>query len=154
VALARDPRVMAAVNLDGWVIDTPAAAGLSRPLLALYARIDLHPAAVPSATYHQTELARADFRALLALSRSSAAEVRLIEGAEHGDFTDARYAGNWKRWRPWRTSLVRPDRMRTILEAYLMPFLQKYVGSQPLTAPGRTAFPEVASIESIEADLR
>lgn len=156
VALVRDPRVSAAVNLDGWVTDTPAAAGVSRPLLALYARLDLHPSptSVSTATYHQTELAREDFRVLLALSRSSAAEVRLIDGAEHGDFTDARYAGYWKRWRPWRTKLIRPDRMRAIIEACLMPFLHRHVGGRPFPDSDRAALPEVTSIESIAGDLR
>ena len=38
VTLARDPRVAAAGILDGWVAHTAAAAGVSRPLLALYVR--------------------------------------------------------------------------------------------------------------------
>jgi len=156
VTLARDPRVTAAVNLDGWVVDTPAAAGVSRPLLALYARLDLHPspAWVSAPTYYVTELAREDFRVLLALSRSSAAEVRLIDGAEHDDFTDARYAGHWKRWRPWRPKIIRSDRMRTIIEAYLVPFLLRYVSGHPLTASDHPVFSEVTSIEAIEGDLR
>jgi dienelactone hydrolase len=153
VTLARDPRVAAAVNLDGWVVDTPAAAGLSRPLLALYARLDLHPspAWVSAPNYYETQLAREDFRVLLALSRSSAAEVRLIDGAEHGDFIDARYAGHWKRWRPWR---IRPDRMRAIVEAYLTPFLLRYVSGHPSTVSDYPVFSEVTSIEAIEGDLR
>jgi len=156
VTLARDPRVSAAVNLDGWVASTSAAAGVPRPLLALYAKINLHPslARVSAPTYYVTQLAREDFRALLALSRSSAAEVRLIDGAEHGDFTDARYAGRWKRWRPWRPMAIRSDRMRTIIQAYLVPFLLRTVSGQPPTAPGFPVFPEVTSIETIEPDLR
>jgi dienelactone hydrolase len=156
VTLARDPRIAAAVNLDGWVVDTTAAAGVSRPLLALYAKVDLHPSAATASTpnYYYTKLARADFRALLALSRSSSAEVRLIDGAAHDDFTDARYAGHWKRWRPWRP-IIRPDRMRTIVEAYLIPFLLQHVGGHSLP-PGtdHPVFPEVTSIEAIEGDLR
>lgn len=155
VALARDPRVTAAVNLDGWVVDTEAAAGVSRPLLALYAKLELHPspARVSAPTYYVTELAREDFRMLLALSRSSAAEVRLIEGAEHDDFTDARYASRWKRWRPWRPKPIRADRMRSIIQAYLVSFLLRTVSGSP-TAPGSPVFPEVTSIEAIEPDLR
>jgi dienelactone hydrolase len=153
--LARDPRVTAAVNLDGWVVDTPAAAGVSRPLLALYARFNLHPrpAWVSAPVYYETALAREDFRVLLALSRSSAADVRLIDGAEHEDFTDARYASHWKRWRPWR-KVIRSDRMRTIVEAYLIPFLLRHVSGHPATARDYPAFSEVTSIETIEGDLR
>jgi dienelactone hydrolase len=156
VMLARDPRVSAAVNLDGWVVNTPAAAGVPRPLLAIYAKLDLHPlpASVSAPTYYETELAREDFRALLKLSRSSAAEVRLIDGAEHVDFTDARYAGRWKRWRPWRPKIIPPDRMRTIVEAYLMPFLLRYVSGNSTRGPDHLVFPEVTSIETIEVDLR
>ncbi len=155
-ALARDPRVAAAVNLDGWVVDTPAAAGVSRPLLALYARLDLHPlpAWVSAPKYYETELAREDFRALLSLSRSPAAEVRLIDGAQHDDFTDARYARRWKQWRPWRRAVIRPDRMRTIVEAYVMPFLLRHLSGHPPVASDRPVFSEVASIEAIEGDLR
>jgi len=155
-ALVRDPRVRAAVNLDGWVIDTPAAAAVPRPLLALYARLDLHPspASVSAATYHVTELARRDFGVLLALSRSSPAEVQLIDGAEHSDFTDARYAGHWKRWRPWRVKAVRPDRMRTIMDAYLLPFLLRHVSDQPSRPANVTGFSEVTSIDSIKDDVR
>ena len=103
-----------------------------------------------------TQAAREDFRALLALSRSSVlpAEVRLIDGAEHGDFTDARYASRWKRWRPWRPKIIRSDRMRTIMQAYLVPFLLRNVSGQVLTTPEFPVFPEVTSIEAIEADLR
>jgi len=157
VTLARDPRVTAAVNLDGWVVDTPAASGVSRPLLALYARFNLHPwpAWWSAPVYYETQLAREDFRALLGLSRSSAAEVRLIDGAEHDDFTDARYAAShWKRWRPWRRKVIRSDRMRTIVEAYLIPFLLRHVSGHPLTAPDYPVFSEVTSIETIESDLR
>lgn len=153
VTLVRDPRVTAAVNLDGWVAETPAAAGVSRPFLALYAKFDLNPPPAPAPIYYLTELARQDFRVLLALSRSSAAEVRLINGAEHGDFTDARYASRWKRWRPWRPKPIRADRMRTIIQAYLVPFLLRTVSGAP-TAPRFPVFPEVTSIEAIEPDLR
>jgi dienelactone hydrolase len=154
VTLARDQRVAAAVNLDGWVVHTPAAAGVSRPLLALYAKINLYPSpARASATYYVTQLAREDYRALLALSRSSAAEVRLIDGAEHGDFTDARYASRWRRWRPWRPKPIPADRMRTIIQAYLVPFLLRTVSGAP-PALGLPVFSEVTSIEAIERDLR
>ena len=155
VTLAREPRVTAAVNLDGWVIDTEAAAGVSRPFLALYAKLELHPslARVSAPTYYMTELAREDFRVLLALSRSSAADVRLIDGADHNDFTDARYAGRWRRWRPWRPKPIRADRMRTIMQAYVVPFLLRTVSGVP-TASRFPDFPEVTSIEAIEPDLR
>lgn len=156
VMLARDPRVIAAVNLDGWVVNGPAAAGVSRPLLAIYAKLDLHPrrAWVSAPNYYETELAREDFRVLLELSRTSSAEVRLIDGAEHVDFTDARYAGHWKRWRPWRPKIIRADRMRTIIEAYLVPFLLRNVSGYPLPVADHPDFPEVTSIEAIEGDLR
>jgi dienelactone hydrolase len=156
VTLTRDPRVAAAVNLDGWVVDTPAAAGVPRPLLAIYAKLDLHPlpASVSAPKYYETVLIREDLRALLKLSRSSAAEVRLIDGAEHDDFTDARYADRWKRWRSWRREAVRPDRMRSIVDAYLIPFLLRHVGGHPLPRPDLPVFPEVTSIEAIEGDLR
>jgi dienelactone hydrolase len=155
VTLARDSRVSAAVNLDGWVVATEAAAGVSRPLLAVYAKLDLHPslARVSAPTYYVTELAREDLRVLLALSRSSSAEIRLIDGAEHEDFTDARYVGRWKRWRPWRPNPIRADRMHTIIQAYLVPFLLRTVSGVP-TALRSPIFPEVTSIEAIESDLR
>lgn len=156
VTLTRDPRVAAAVNLDGWVVDTPAAAGVPRPLLAIYAKLDFRPlpASVSAPNYYETELAREDFRTLLKLSRSSAAEVRLIDGAEHDDFADTRYANRWKRWRSWKREAIRPDRMRTIIEAYLVPFLLRYISGHPLTASDYPVFPEVTSIEAIEGDLR
>lgn len=156
VTLARDPRVAAAVNLDGWVVNTLAAAGVSRPLLALYARIDLHssPSWRSPANYYEIQLAREDFRVLLALSRSSAVEVRLINGAKHEDFTDARYADRWRRWRPWRPRIIDSERMRTIIEAHLMPFLLRHVSGYPSTISGYPGFSEVTSIEAIAEDLR
>ena len=44
--------------------------------------------------------------------------------------------------------------MRSIVEAYLMPFLLQHVGGHPLAAPDRPVFAEVTSIEAIEGDLR
>jgi hypothetical protein len=118
--------------------------------------MNLHPspAWVSAASYYETELAREDFRVLLALSRSSAAEVRLIDGAEHEDFIDARYAGHWRQWRPWRPKIIRSDRMRTIIEANVMPFLLRHVSREPSTASDYPVFSEVTSIEAIEGDLR
>jgi hypothetical protein len=44
--------------------------------------------------------------------------------------------------------------MRTIIEAYLIPFLLRYVSGHPLTASDYPVFSEVTSIEAIEGDLR
>lgn len=155
-ALAEDPRILAAVDLDGWVVHTPAEAGLARPFLALYARLDLtpYPEWLAPSRFHLYELARADFRALLDLSRSSSAEVLLIEGIEHPDFTDALYdADRWTRWRPWRARPLRPDRLRMIVASYLTDFLrQKVAGEAVPPRPGE--FPEVQPIAAIAGELR
>ncbi len=156
-ALVRDPRVAAAVNFDGWVISTPAAAGVSRPFLALYRKSDLRPlwAWASARRFHETEFLRDDLRTLLSLSRSSATEVHLIDGVEHADFTDGLYAADrWRRWRPWRREEIQPDRMRSIMEAYLMPFLLRHVGGRRAAAANPPAFSEVTPIETIEGDLR
>lgn len=115
----------------------------------------LQPAWVSAPNHYETELARDDFRTLLALPRSSTTEVYLIDGVERTDFSDGSYTANrWKRWRPRRRNEVRTYRRRTIVEAYLMPFLLQHVGGHPLAARGRPFFAELTSIETIEGDLR
>jgi hypothetical protein len=44
--------------------------------------------------------------------------------------------------------------MRTIVEAYLMPFLLRYVSGNSTRGPDHLVFPEVTSIETIEVDLQ
>ena len=156
VMLAKDPRIAAAVNLDGWVVHTPAAAGLTHPYLALYGKVDFRPFLVRiGVSKKDLSGSRDDFRALLALSRSSGSEVHLIDGVGHTDFSDRLYeAGRWKRWRPWRMNIIQPDRMHAIVEAYLIPFLQEHVAGQTPASSARPAFAEVSSIESIESELQ
>ena len=44
-----------------------------------------------------------------------------IEGADHADFYDKLYSPErWKQWRPWRPRIIRPERLRTVLDAYLV----------------------------------
>ncbi|MCW2283817.1 dienelactone hydrolase [Rhodoblastus acidophilus] len=155
-ALARDPRIAAAINLDGWLIHTAAAPGVSRPLLALYAMPDFNPRRfwTSTANFFVTKLTLEDLRAALSLQRTSQIEVFLIAGVQHGDFSDAVYsADRWRRWRPWRTDVIRSERMREIVTAFVTPFLQQHVAGRA-TLGQRPSFIEVAPLEAFEARLQ
>jgi dienelactone hydrolase len=130
-ALAKDERVAAAVNLDGWVIgaegmDIPAG----KPLLSLYAEPVVrsgHLWPTPSSGW-LTRMIHKDFEAQLELSRRSMAHSLLIAGAGHADFNDTLHEPRrWLQWRPWRRDMIGAGEMRKLLDEVVVAFLKSPV---------------------------
>ncbi len=132
-ALARDGRIRAAVNLDGWVIGTEGMQlAPDKPLLALYADPGFSHSSSAGAEDWVMRMTRLDFSAQLRLSTRSAASIILIGGASHGDFNDTLYApGRWLHWRPWRRRVIAVDEMRRALHGVVRAFLVSSLGDSP-----------------------
>ena len=55
-----------------------------------------------------------------------------VWGAQHPDFSSTLHeAERWRGWRPWLPPLVDPERMRVIVDAYLLAFFQTYLLGEP-----------------------
>ncbi|WP_234826876.1 dienelactone hydrolase family protein [Rhodopseudomonas palustris] len=148
-AIAVDGRFAAGVDLDGWVIHTPAAAGLQRPFLAVYAALQPSGSIWSHRPNYETRIGWEDFGCLLGLARSSGSKVFIIDGARHSDFSDQLYAEDrWRHWRPWAPKRLAPERIHAIIDTLLLRFLVGHLiqhGSTP-----RADFAEVRSVTEIE----
>jgi dienelactone hydrolase len=126
--LAKDARVSAAVNLDGWVI---GAEGMDIPpdkaMLSLYGEPVVrsgHLWPAPSSNWI-IRMIRKDFEAQLTLSKRSLARSMLIIGAGHADFNDTLHERRrWLQWRPWRREVIKASEMRRTVDHLLLAFLQ------------------------------
>uniref|UniRef100_E6VPA6 Uncharacterized protein n=1 Tax=Rhodopseudomonas palustris (strain DX-1) TaxID=652103 RepID=E6VPA6_RHOPX len=149
-AIALDARLVAGVNLDGWVIHTPAAAGLRRPLLAVYASLQPSERQWSHRPNYETKIGWEDFGCLLALARSSGSRVFMVDGARHSDFSDQLYTEDrWRHWRPLAPKRIAPERMHLIVDTLVLQFLVEHL-IQPGTEPSAD-FAEVRSVTEIES---
>lgn len=148
-ALALDRQLAAGVDLDGWVIHTPAAAGLKRPFLAVYASLPSAERTWSHRPNYETKIGWEDFGCLLTLARSSGSDVFMVDGAKHADFSDQLYAeGRWRDWRPWSPKRIAPERMRAIIDTLLVQFLVGHLIQRG--SPPRTTLAEVRAVTEIE----
>lgn len=148
-ALALDEALAAGVDLDGWVIHTPAAAGLKRPFLAVYASLPSSERTWSYRPNYETKIGWEDFGCLLALARSSGSDVFMVDGARHSDFSDQLYTEDlWRDWRPWAPRRIAPERMHAIIDTLLVQFLVGHLIQRG--SPPRTTFAEVRSVTEIE----
>lgn len=151
-ALVRDPRIRAAINMDGGLFGPAAPSATAQVGAYLEFRGGELPLILPgwlswikpSAAYlvrdHQDSYAVSD----ILLNRPNGRLVT-IRGAAHLDFTSKLYeGGRIANWRPWRPLPVAAARAHEIRKAYILAFLRTYLDEQPhplMTEPG-TPYPE------------
>ena len=144
-------RIAAIVNLDGWLQGTAAV----RPIESPFAEFNSTRGMPPPDAIHYTNPMKRFFATIQAKStiivqrqlamRDDCIRVS-IEGADHADFYDKLYSPErWKQWRPWRPRIIRPERLRTVLDAYLVAFFETYLlgKASPLLKAGASPYPEV-----------
>ncbi len=126
-ALHRDERVVAAVNLDGWLYASAATAQVSKPSLHLLSQ---SLPVFPIGAARINTLAFDDIsRARLARQKSFAPEMTTvisIPGALHDDFADGlHWPTRWRSWRPWKPPLPDPGMVRRTIDAAVVRFLDR-----------------------------
>jgi dienelactone hydrolase len=125
-ALKRDSRIVAAINLDGWIYGRMAAYQVDKPYLMLGSTNSTPP--LPLGVIRRNVFAMNDLhldriRRQLELPDSRFAE---ISGTLHGDFSDGLHgAGRWTLWRPWHPPLADPTLVRATIDSNVLGFLAK-----------------------------
>ncbi len=153
-AAARDTRIRAVLNLDGWLRGVAATRSLGVPLLNANSTRGMPDAAVlnaPDANPNHKFLAERSRETMAILERelnapSGAVDIT-IAGASHGDYNNELYdQRRWMQWRPWRRTLIAPERQRLIVDAYATAFFARHLVGQPapLLRQSPSPFPEVA----------
>ncbi len=141
-----DPRVAAVANLDGWLFGRAATGALDKPYLILNS-----DAPLPGPRQLQSLDVNERYEATLT-DRDWREEVRLmnlpdgygywIYGASHVNFSDGVFdRGSYKYW-----LLADPFRIKSIADAYLLAFFDKYLRNMnsPLLRQTPSPYKEVA----------
>ena len=134
--LGRDPRVKAALNMDGWTFDALDHRA-TQPLLYLYAGV---PPTTPTGTSVDDQLERQDLTAVKwSLARYGGCEA-YIRNTEHADFTDETLLSPIQRLT--YTGPLSPERVRLVVRSLVLAFFAQtlnHTGTLP-------AYPEVQTL--------
>lgn len=130
-AAIQEPRVKAAVNMDGWIFGDFATAGLNKPMLLLYE--DNSP--VPESALDVKDTAIRDYNCMEALDREHVEQSLLnyggyeffIHGARHSDFTDSSLR---PRLSYSKSGSVSKREVLQIVNAYTLAFLDYVLKSE------------------------
>lgn len=123
----RDPRIAAAVNLDGWLFGQSAERATGKPILFLNSDFPDIEGQLMSRVVSKRLLAglmAADRTAQARHVKDSGAQVLQFEGIEHGDFTD-------KLFEPWLDSYRRqwtwPTGARAAFRAHVNDYVRQFL---------------------------
>jgi len=119
-----DSRIAAVVDLDGWLFGRATEVPLSKPVLFLNSDFGGQPPYDPSSPLRYEHKHDQNYRRLLlAQSKRPDSYLFVIEGIDHDMFEDPS-AGlrNFIKW-----LIVDPYRAHTIINAYLIGFLDAYL---------------------------
>jgi dienelactone hydrolase len=145
----QDPRVKAALNLDGWVFGDFAPKGLSKPMMVIYEdRRGVLPtkAELNSGPMNQRkrwQLSVQDYEHVTNSLKQHGGYVLFIAGTEHVDFTDrslfsplVALSGH---------GAVKPERVHAIVNAYTLAFFCDVLKGEasPLLTTDPTPYKEV-----------
>jgi dienelactone hydrolase len=137
-ALRDDPRIRAAVNLDGWNLGSSAARPTDRPYLTFTSTNSMPPVEWGRVRRNLWDADRMSWQrewTQLALPRS---RHYVIPGTLHGDYSDELHgAGRWMQWRPWNAPLAHPARVRRVVDQVVLTFLADHVRAQSTAMPAR-----------------
>ena len=151
-AMDRDERIRAAINMDGLLFGVATERRMAGPYLEFRSSATPHIVpgwmvwSRPSKKYLLLEREMSRAASKLQLSDADAHLVS-IWGARHEDFSrELHDRQRWAGWRPWLPPLTEAERVRMIVDAYVLAFLQTYLLEQPheLISAETSVFPEVA----------
>ena len=142
-----DPRIQAAVNLDGWSFGALRSRTGDQPILIMYeqAVMDRRSALIklPTPGSTQDEIDRADNDDVDASLERFGGQRLYVAGAQHMDFSDAPFLP-FARFRS-SSGPIKPERMRMIVGRTVLDFFDQTLRKRTsgvLGAP-RSLFPEV-----------
>lgn len=119
---ARDPRIRAAINLDGWYFGAIEARGPNQPLLSMETS-EPKSDAVRSKSQLEILLDATDLVGLKASMLKFGGYRVLVSGAQHEDFTDQPLVSPLRRLSHRGT--VSTSEMQTIVRSYVLAFLEQ-----------------------------
>ena len=138
-----EPRIKAAVNLDGWLYTDVPETGTLRPVLQMHG-VAPPMDRVPTPVEHEVELAaHALTWKLYARSRADWYDF-VIQRAEHGNFSDLVL------FEPADVRLIHPRLAHEIVNRVTLEFFDKYlrgVGPTPILS-GELTYPDVKLVKS------
>ncbi|WP_263360075.1 alpha/beta hydrolase family protein [Acidicapsa ligni] len=145
----QDPRVKAAINLDGWTFGDVGPHGLSKPFMVIYedksqtvpAPDQLTTGSRPEQLYWQ--MSAQDYGQVTRSMQENGGYLLFIAGTNHVDFTDRSLFWSWAKM-SGRGS-VAPPRVHAILNAYTLAFFSHVLDGteQPLLVGKSDPFSEV-----------
>ncbi len=129
-------RIRAVVNLDGWL----QGASTGQPMPVPFADIisvrgmpsyDKVTSANPMKQYLAKIRVRCDGIVYRIMAERTDCIRIAIKGANHADLYNKLYdPERWKQWRPWRGPMIRPERLRLILDTYMAAFFETHLKDQ------------------------
>lgn len=127
-ALKRDPRIVAGINLEGWIYGRMASFQVDKPYLMLGSTNAMPLFALGVTRRNIFAMNDLHFdRIRRQLERPDSRFVE-ISGTLHGDFSDGLHgAGRWTQWRPWHPPLADPKIVREKVDGMILGFLAQHV---------------------------
>ncbi|WP_103934194.1 alpha/beta hydrolase family protein [Bryocella elongata] len=142
-----DPRVVAAVNLDGWSFAGLDQRNADQRIMLVYEDVsrqrELDLSAQPALRGTEDRMDRLDFQ----LTRDSLEHYGglrvFVEGTQHADFSDQPILPQIENGK--MTGPIDPQRSQQVLRALLLGFFDESLRGKPspLLSPGQGQFPEV-----------
>jgi dienelactone hydrolase len=127
----QDPRVKAALNMDGWTFGDVGPKGLKKPFMIIYEdKAQTIPTAAQLTTGSKPELlywqmSDQDYRQVTGSMRENGGYLLFLEGTNHVDFTDrSRF---WSLAKMSGRGSVAPGRVHRILNAYTLAFFSHFL---------------------------
>ena len=150
----QDPRVKAALNLDGWTFGDVAQNGLAKPLMVIYE--DRSETVPTPAELHSTnpqermrwEFSEQDYRNITCTVQANRGWLLFLAQTQHVDFTDRSLFSTVASWTGRGT--LGPAKAHTIVNAYTLAFFSEILKGEerPLLKQQPSPYPEVEIVDS------
>jgi predicted dienelactone hydrolase len=137
-----EPRIKAAINLDGWLFTDAVETGTHRPVLQMHGALDFSPAEGFAAEKERSSVAEARLWRFYSKTGSDWFNVTL-QRAGHGHFSDRTL------FEPVEEGQMHPRLAHDIVNRYTLEFFDRYLRGAtetPLLA-GRVSYPEVELVK-------
>jgi dienelactone hydrolase len=130
-----DPRIKAALNLDGWMFGDVAEQGLSKPLMLMYEgtydekQMPPFPASGSEGNKRFWQMNRRDIDSIDASLRRYGGYRLFLRGASHWNFTDRALYSPLRRWTEAGT--IKPHLAHSIIDRYTLAFFSHVLKGTP-----------------------